>query len=182
MIPIVKKIPGFRTGKWWKAVIASVVYFFIFITALAFLIPTTPTLALDQVDPTNKSSISIAGKTSPGKPVYLSTNNGTNWTQTGLNNKTIWSLATLGNNIFAGTDLGVYLSTNNGTNWTQTAFNHQSLYSLATHGNNIFAGCGIDQGVWLSTNNGQNWTQTYFNNLSVIQSCVPSCITVNSFS
>lgn len=75
MIPFLRKIPGFRTGKWWKAIIASVVYSFIFITTLALLIPTAPTLALDQIDPTNKSSVFVAGKTFPGKPVYLLANN-----------------------------------------------------------------------------------------------------------
>lgn len=66
-----KKIPGFRTGKWWKKLIASGVYFFLFLTILAFLFPSAPSLALDKLDPTNKSSVSIAGKTYARKPVYL---------------------------------------------------------------------------------------------------------------
>lgn len=68
---LLRKIPGFGSGKWWKALIAGFVYFFLFITALAIIIPTAPSLALEQVKPTNQSSTSIAGKTLAGKPVYL---------------------------------------------------------------------------------------------------------------
>jgi len=99
--------------------------------------------------------------------VYLSTNNGTTWTQTALNNEYVYSLAVLGNNIFAGTENSVYLSTNNGTTWTQTALNNKSVISLVTLGNNIFAGTADSSGVYLSTNNGTTWTQTALNNLNV---------------
>ncbi|MBK6506877.1 MAG: T9SS type A sorting domain-containing protein [Ignavibacteria bacterium] len=96
--------------------------------------------------------------------VYLSTNNGTNWTQTALNNGSILTLATSGSNIFAGTyGFGVYLSTNNGTSWTQTEVNNQYVLSLAISGSNIFAGTN-GSGVYFSTNNGTNWTQTALNN------------------
>jgi hypothetical protein len=78
-------------------------------------------------------------------------------------NRTVWSLAVSGNNIFAGTDAGVYLSTNNGEFWSLTSFN-QSGNVLLINGNNIYAG---SQGVFLSTNNGQNWTQIGLNNENV---------------
>jgi hypothetical protein len=83
-----------------------------------------------------------------------------------LNNRSIHSLAVLGNNIFAGTDYnyGVYLSTNNGTNWTQTSLNNVFVWSLAVLGNNIFAGGG---GVYISSNNGTSWTLTALNGLYV---------------
>jgi hypothetical protein len=46
-------------------------------------------------------SVAISGNNifagSYGNGVYISTNNGTNWTQTALNNKAILSLATNGN-------------------------------------------------------------------------------------
>ncbi|MEX0601758.1 MAG: regulator, partial [Bacteroidota bacterium] len=50
-----------------------------------------------------------------GGGVFLSTNNGTSWTQvnTGLTNTDVRSLAVSGTNLFAGTDGGgVFLSTN----------------------------------------------------------------------
>ena len=99
--------------------------------------------------------------------VYLSTNNGSTWTQTALNNRMVYSLVVSGNNIFAGINgYGVYLSTNNGQNWSQTALNNKSVYSLAVSGNNIFAGT-YNYGVYLSINNGTTWTQTALNNKSV---------------
>ena len=71
MIDLLRKIPGFRSGKWFNALIASGFYFFAFLILIVIIPPSAPTLALDKVDPTNKSSISIAGKTYAGKPVYL---------------------------------------------------------------------------------------------------------------
>jgi hypothetical protein len=67
-----------------------------------------------------------------------------------LNNKTVFSFATLGNNIFAGTDNGVYLSTNNGTSWLNKnqGFNPvPSDVSILTTNDYIFAGTG-GYSVW----------------------------------
>lgn len=75
MFSFLKKVPGFRSGKWWKALIASGFYLFAVLTTLAVLLPSAPTLALEKVDPTNKSSVSIAGKTYSNKPAYLLKNN-----------------------------------------------------------------------------------------------------------
>ena len=61
-----------------------------------------------------------------------------------MNNQNIHSLATTGNNVFAGTDSnGVYLSTNNGLSWTQKnqGFGFAPrVYSLLIANNYIFAG------------------------------------------
>ncbi len=96
--------------------------------------------------------------------IYVSTNEGLNWTQTGLSMPTqvVYSIAINGNHMFAGTGSGsannVYLSTNNGINWSNTNLN-QHVWTLAVSGNNIFAGTQVN-GVYLSTNNGTNWIQT----------------------
>jgi hypothetical protein len=100
--------------------------------------------------------------------VFLSTNNGGSWTQTGLTNTPIYSLAASGTNLFVGSGAGwgVFLSTNNGTSWTQvgSALTISTIYSLSASGTNLFAGgaiCGIEPcyGVlFLSTNNGASWT------------------------
>jgi hypothetical protein len=109
--------------------------------------------------------------------VYLSTNNGENWTQTALNNRVVDALATLENNIFAGTDNypvgtgGVYLSTNNGTNWTQTGLNNHVIRTLAILGTTVFTGT-MDSGVYRSTNNGTNWIKTSLNNQDVLSLAV----------
>ena len=55
-----------------------------------------------------------------GGGVFLSTNNGTSWTQTGYTNPFVNALTVSGTNLFAGTGVGVFLSTNNGTSWTIT--------------------------------------------------------------
>ena len=65
------KVPGFRSGKRWKSIIASVVYLSFFVVLLAIIIPTSPTLALDELKPTNRSSMSVTGRTSSDKLVYL---------------------------------------------------------------------------------------------------------------
>jgi ligand-binding sensor domain-containing protein len=50
--------------------------------------------------------------------IFLSTNNGTNWTavNNGLPNTSVMAFAVSGTNLFAGTGGGVCLSTNNGIN------------------------------------------------------------------
>ena len=68
---VLKRVPGFRSGKRWKVAVASVVYLFLFLVILAVIVPISPTLALDELKPTNRNSASISGKTSPDKPVYL---------------------------------------------------------------------------------------------------------------
>jgi|WetSurMetagenome_2_1015567.scaffolds.fasta_scaffold27239_3 photosystem II stability/assembly factor-like uncharacterized protein len=71
----------------------------------------------------------------------------------------IHALASIGTNIFAGTDSnGVYLSTNNGESWSEinSGLTNKCVYTFAVSGNNIFSGTA--DGVFLSTNNGGNWT------------------------
>ena len=52
--------------------------------------------------------------------VFLSANNGTNWTaaDSGLTATLVRSFAVRGDTIFAGTDSGVFLTANNGASWT----------------------------------------------------------------
>ena len=92
--------------------------------------------------------------------VYLSTNNGSDWTHVneGLN-RGVYSLTTCLNgtsetNLFAGTLFGgVYLSTNNGANWTTVnsglPYENEYIYSLAVLGPYLFAGTlNLNGGVW----------------------------------
>lgn len=143
--------------------------FLLFIAILAIANSSGAQWVLDTNGIGNTSELSIAvsgnnifaGSISQG--VYLSTNNGSSWTQTTLNNQFIYSLAVNGSNIFAGTyGNGVYVSTNSGTTWTQTSLINKYVPSLLVIGNNIFAGVYYD-GVYLSTNNGTSWTQTSLN-------------------
>jgi photosystem II stability/assembly factor-like uncharacterized protein len=98
----------------------------------------------------------FAGTSSTG--VFLSTNNGTSWTQTSLTSPVIHALFPDGSYVFAGTaQQGVYLTTNNGTNWVQTSLNNKTIYSFTKKNNTLFAGSDSN-GVYKSTNNGTNWT------------------------
>jgi photosystem II stability/assembly factor-like uncharacterized protein len=93
--------------------------------------------------------------------VYVTKDNGTNWTavNTGLTTSWVNCLAVNGTNLFAATNGGgVFLSTNNGTSWTavNTGLTNTMVLSLAVIGTNLFA--GLNGGVFLSTNNGDSWT------------------------
>ena len=107
-----------------------------------------------------------------GDGVYLSTNNGTSWTQvnSGLPlTPTVTSFAVNGTEIFAGIDgNGVYLSTNNGSSWYQVNFGltNMAVRSLAVSGTNLFA--GTDGGVYRSTNNGGSWALVYSSGVNAL--------------
>lgn len=75
MQAFLRKIPGFRSGIWWKSLIASGLYLIAFLIVLGIFLPGAPTLALNKIDPTNKNSVSISGNSDSGKPVYLLKNN-----------------------------------------------------------------------------------------------------------
>jgi hypothetical protein len=99
---------------------------------------------------------------STNRGVWISSNNGANWSQTSLNDKNIYALTKSGNYSFAGGN-GIYVSTDNGTNWSLSS-GTLGPWALASNGNNIYSG---NNGVYVSTNNGGNWTQTLSNNVSV---------------
>jgi hypothetical protein len=82
--------------------------------------------------------------------VFLSTNNGRNWTSTGLVNTVVHALAMLGSTLLAGTGGGgVFHSTDNGTSWTPVNLGLLNNYvnSFAIIGQNLFAGTS-GSGVW----------------------------------
>ncbi|MBS1519338.1 MAG: T9SS type A sorting domain-containing protein [Bacteroidetes bacterium] len=109
--------------------------------------------------------------------VYKTTDNGNLWSQTALNNKTVFSLAATGSNVFAGIQSeGVYLSTNSGSSWTQSLVNSGSAFALNLSGANVYAGLGPG-GVYFTSNNGSNWSQIGLTDKSVFSIAV-SGITV----
>ena len=98
-----------------------------------------------------------------GDGVFLSTNNGTSWTQvnSGLANKNVYALAVSPNgagdtNLFAGTyGGGVYLSTNNGLSWNGYDATFPYVKALSVSDTNIFVGsfssgvcCFSESGGW----------------------------------
>jgi len=101
-----------------------------------------------------------AGLTSNG--VYVTTNNGENWTKTGTEippSIGIYSLYSKDNLVMAGSDNGVYISTNYGTNWRliQGILAPFGLYGFASYGTNTLFISGWGSGVYASTNTGTNW-------------------------
>jgi photosystem II stability/assembly factor-like uncharacterized protein len=78
--------------------------------------------------------------------VASSTNRGESWKRAsvGLTDTSVWSLATDGSAIFAGTESqGVFVSTDNGSSWKKVSDGLPSrawVHSLAVHGRYLFAG------------------------------------------
>lgn len=101
------------------------------------------------------------------KGVYLSTNNGSNWGQPSLTDRTVSSLTVCGSNVIAGTaEYGIYLSTNNGSTWTQTSYYYYDVPTLEVSGSYVFAGT-VTHGVLISTDCGVTWSQSTLNNRAV---------------
>ena len=100
--------------------------------------------------------------------IYVSTNSGAIWTQTGpsLNiSVSEWvSVASSadGTKLVAATDIdaGIYASTNSGADWTQTSAPYNCWVSIASSadGNKLVA--VSSSGIYTSTNSGVTWTQT----------------------
>jgi hypothetical protein len=119
-------------------------------------------------------------ETSTGRGMYLSTNNGGNWSvvNIGLTDTNVTALAIKGGNIFAGTYDGVYLSSNNGSSWTAVntglpAYTYVNALAISLSGDTIFSGSNYS-GIYFSANNGSNWyvvntglTNTWVNALAI---------------
>jgi len=96
--------------------------------------------------------------------VWISSNNGSNWQQTSLNNVNIYTIDKRNNFLIAGGE-GVYQSTNNGIDWNTTLF--ISCGASASSEDRFYVGSSGGSGVYSSTNNGINWSQTTLNNVTI---------------
>ena len=110
--------------------------------------------------------------------IYRSTDNGATWayTSNGILNRRIFSLAAIGNTIFAGTERdGVYRSTDNGTNWTKVSrgLSSGNIQALGVNGQTLFAGT-LGGGLCRSDNLGESW--------QLISNGIPAGIWVKSFT
>lgn len=104
---------------------------------------------------------SVSGSSSGGTGVFLSNNNGVNWTSfnTGLTTTTITKLAVIGSNIFAGRDAGgLFISNTTTSGWTaiDAGLTNNVIKSLCVVGTNLFV--GTSNGIFLTMNNGTTWT------------------------
>jgi photosystem II stability/assembly factor-like uncharacterized protein len=92
---------------------------------------------------------------SSGK-VFLSTDEGNNWTDVFSAPRGVMSIAESGTNIYAGTyGGGIFLSDDNGGNWTPLTAGPNNVTVLAAVGTNIFA--GTDASLFYSLDNGTSW-------------------------
>jgi hypothetical protein len=87
-----------------------------------------------------------------GGGVFLSTDSGVTWTNTGLTNTYVTCLLSIGTNLFAGTQgQGIYLTTDNGLSWdtVNTGLTNFNIYGLSICDSDLFAGVGTAwEGVW----------------------------------
>ena len=101
------------------------------------------------------------------KGVFLSTNNGNNWTD--INNGETYYVSCLainGSNIYTGRGFdGVYVSSNNGTSWKiineglPQYSSGNCINTIAINGENIFIGTGSNWngGVYMLPKNSSSW-------------------------
>ncbi len=108
------------------------------------------------------SGVTIVAGTNSG--VFVSTDHGASWSNTGMVGYSITSLMVEGADLFAGTDDGrVFLSTDNGATWNQVwKAVYRQISSFAVSADSagakiLFAG-NNGLGVYRSTDNGVNWT------------------------
>lgn len=96
---------------------------------------------------------------------YLSTDDGINWAKTvvdtALGNNYIYSLTSLGTNIFAGGSGKIFRSTDGGKNWvkTSTGIGSGTVDALASSGTLLFSGTSLtsDRDIFLSRDSGAHW-------------------------
>ena len=93
---------------------------------------------------------------------FLTTDNGTNWTEADANLQGVGEMAFAvnGTYVFAGTPIGIYRTTNNGATWSfkvSGITGDRFTYALALSGTNLFA--GTYGGVYLSTDSATSWKE-----------------------
>ena len=97
-------------------------------------------------------------------PIYVSTNSGVTWIQTGSPSADWYSVAASadGNKIIAAAYLGqVYSSTNGGTSWASNSLPSASWVSVASSAFGTTLVAATDQGMLcISTNSGITWVST----------------------
>jgi photosystem II stability/assembly factor-like uncharacterized protein len=90
---------------------------------------------------------------------FMSSNNGDNWSLTGLSNRNVNTIIVLTNgDLLAGAD-GLYRSTNNGMNWSKldsTAFPQSGLKSIAKSPTGFIL--ASSEHLYRSSDNGNSWT------------------------
>jgi photosystem II stability/assembly factor-like uncharacterized protein len=105
------------------------------------------------------------GYLSQGNGVYFSNDGGVNWTQSGIDSQTVYSLTIdQYENIYAGTQLsGVYKSTDNGITWKQinNGLQNRNVFRVKMIQTDLLFACSeTDGGIYRSSDFGNSWLIT----------------------
>lgn len=112
----------------------------------------------------NNSNFVYAGSSNHG--LYLSSDNGTNWSPAGVNYFNItYAVTEFGGYLYAASELGVWRTSNNGAYWIVTSLNNTTMYSLASNQSRVFVG-SHNSGLFYSAG-GQGWFISQLNTQSV---------------
>jgi hypothetical protein len=87
--------------------------------------------------------------------VFKSLDNGETWTSSGLDDKFIHGIFSIGTRLIVGAADGIFLSGDNGASWSLVNSTNY-VYSFVLKGNSIYA--ISDYGVLVSDNEGSSWT------------------------
>ena len=105
-----------------------------------------------------------AGSSNHG--LYLSSDNGTNWSPAGINYFNItYAVTEFGGYLYAASELGVWRTSNNGAYWSYTSLNNTTMYSLASNQSRVFVG-SHNSGLFYSAG-GTGWFISQLNTQSV---------------
>ncbi|MBN1760524.1 MAG: hypothetical protein JW863_19500 [Chitinispirillaceae bacterium] len=135
----------------------------------------------------SEGSMLVAGQISyPPSPVFLSDDNGLNWSAigSGLPMSRITSCLVNGTTIFAGSNYtGIFRSTDKGESWepANSGITCTTVSSLVESGESVFAST-YGAGVFVSADNGMNWTvfnsglaALYFLSLAISEEYIYAC-------
>lgn len=126
----------------------------------------------DIISLASNDSCLFAGTTGHG--IFVSTDKGYSWSQSGLEFTSVTSIQIIGKNIFAATiDAGIFLSTDNGMSWVakNNGLTNLKVLSIAYLWKKILIGTKGD-GVFISSDNGNSWEQTGLENTEVMSIAV----------
>jgi len=94
--------------------------------------------------------------------VFISTDQGDNWSASGLSTIDVRCITAIHDTLFVGTNgAGIYKSIDWGANWIQVnngLGNSTNFRAIESKGNTLFAGGPIGTGVYRSTDFGANWS------------------------
>jgi hypothetical protein len=112
----------------------------------------------DTVNTVAVKDLFLFAGTSSG--IFVSTDSGTSWMESGLSGIAVIAFAVVGPNIFAATDSnGAFVSLDNGNTWKaiDAGLQTQSLSIIGAMGTTIFAAPSDFSGIFCSTDNGGHW-------------------------